>query len=127
MSSNELRSAASSASRSPSSLRATLRAQPVEHAFRGLDADVGGDQPRLELVEHRVVDAAAGQQVREVVGQPRVAAIELLAQPLEQARLPACGRRRLSSVLDLKPNIASAGSHWLVNEERQILSAASRA
>ena len=66
-------------------MRATLLAQPVEDALRRLDADVGGDQARLELIEHRVVDAAAGQQVREVVGQPRVAAVELLAQPLEQA------------------------------------------
>ena len=69
-----------------------LATQLVEDALRGLDADVRGDQPRLELVEHRVVDAAAGQQVREVVGQPRIAAVELLAQALEQAG-PG-GRRR---------------------------------
>ena len=61
-------------------------AQIFEDAFGGFDADVGSDQSRLELVENRVVDAASRQQVREVVGQPRVAAVELLAQALEQAR-----------------------------------------
>ena len=81
----ELCSAASSASRSSSSLRATLRRRSSRMRSGGFDADVGGDQPRLQLVENRVVDAPARQQVREVVGQPRIAAIELLAQALEQA------------------------------------------
>ena len=84
-----------------------LATQLFEDALRGFDANVRGDQSRLELVENRVVDAACRQQVGEVVGQPRVAAVELLAQPLEQA-----GPRRLlsglSSVFDLNPNIAGA-------------------
>jgi hypothetical protein len=73
-----------------------LTTQLVEDALRGFDADVRGDQACLELVEHSVVDAAGRQQVGEVVGQPRVAAVELLAQPLEQA-----GPRRLRHLFGL--------------------------
>ena len=92
-----------------------LTAQLVEDALRGFDADVRGDQSRLELVENRVVDAAGRQQVGEVVGQPRVAAVELLAQPLEQA-----GPRRLRRLFGLvfrfgfEPEHRWRGSHWFV-------------
>jgi hypothetical protein len=51
-------------------LALNLAAQFVENTIGRLDADVCSDQPRFELVEHRVVDAACRQQVREVVGQP---------------------------------------------------------
>jgi len=64
-----------------------LAAQVVEDLLRGLDADVGTDQARLEFVEDGIVDLAARQQVGEVVGEPGIAAIELGAQPREEARL----------------------------------------
>ena len=64
-----------------------LPAQAAQDLLRGLDADVGGDEPRLELVEHRVVDAAAGQQVGEVVGEPGVAAVQLRTQAGDEAAL----------------------------------------
>ena len=56
-----------------------------------LDADVGRDQACLELIEHRVVDLAAGDQVREVVGEPRVAAVQLGAHAREPALLRRLG------------------------------------
>ena len=65
-------SAAISASTSSSSLRATFLRSSSRMCCGGFDADVGGQQARFELVEDFGVDLAAGHQVREVVGQPRV-------------------------------------------------------
>jgi hypothetical protein len=62
-----------------------LPAQPVQQLPGRLDADIRTDQSRLELIEHAVVDAATRQQVREVIGQPRVATIEPRPHARDQA------------------------------------------
>ena len=48
-----------------------LAAQFLEDVLRGLDADVGGQQARLELVEDFGIDLSTGHEVGEIVGQPR--------------------------------------------------------
>ena len=69
-------------------------AQRAQDLLGGLDADVGGDQARLEFVEDVLVDLAAGQQVGEVVGEPGIAAVELGPHAGEPAlpRRPAMSR-----------------------------------
>ena len=86
------RSAAISASTSASSLAGDAPAQVLEDALRRLDADIGAEQPRLELLEDRRIDLASLEQLREVVGEPGVAAVEPLAQaPEEPGAFVGCG------------------------------------
>ena len=87
-----------------------VRAVRSSMRFRRLDADVGGDQSRLELVEHAVVDAAAGHQVREIVGQPRIAAVEPRAQSRDQAGT-RLGSRPRSRRLGLGLRLEAEKSH----------------
>ena len=50
-----------------SSLRARRLRKSLDDAFGGLDADVRHHQPRFELLQHLLVDFAAGNEVREIV------------------------------------------------------------
>ncbi len=61
--------------------------QVREDLLRRLDADVRHQQTALELVEDFGVDLAAAEQVRQIVGQPRRATVELAAQPVEETAL----------------------------------------
>ena len=56
-------------------------AQVFEDRGRRLDADVRRQQPRFEILEERIVDPAAGQQVRD----PGGAAIDPRAQAREKS------------------------------------------
>ena len=96
ISTHRRRSAASSASRSPSSLRATRLRRSLEDPLGRRHADVGGEQARLELVEDLGVDLAAGQQLGEVAGQERAAAAEARPQPPEEAAHAGGGRGGLA-------------------------------
>ena len=89
-------SAAISASTSSSSLRAHLLAQLFEDVLRGVDADVRGQQARLEFIEHFGVDLAAGHQVREVVGKPRARPVDLRAHARENDCGLSVGQARSS-------------------------------
>src|SRR6202034_3423516 len=60
-------------------------AQLLENSRGGLDADIGGDQPRFQLVQNLGVDFASRQQVRNIGGQPRGSLIQLGAQALEKS------------------------------------------
>ena len=61
-------------------------AQLLEDAPARLHADVGADQPRLELIEDGRIDLAAPQQVREVDGEPGIAAVQAVAQAAQESR-----------------------------------------
>src|SRR4029077_2439931 len=51
------------------------------------DADIGHEQAAFELIQNLRVDLASAEQVREVVGEPRRAPVELAAQALEKSGL----------------------------------------
>ena len=59
-------------------------AQLFEDVLRGLDADVGREQARLELVEHLGVDLAAGDEIGEVVREPGTRPVDLRAHAREE-------------------------------------------
>ena len=61
------------------------RAQLLEDLARDRDADVGADEPFLELLEQRGVDRAALEQAAQLARQGRAAAIQARAQPAEEA------------------------------------------
>ena len=63
----------------------------TENAPGGLDADIGRDEACLELLEDRSVDLPAGEKIGQVAGEPRVTALQPLAQPREEPR-PVTGR-----------------------------------
>ena len=71
--------------------RATRCRSSSENAPGGLDADIGRDEACLELLEDRSVDLPAGEKIGQVAGEPRVAALQPLAQPREEPR-PVTGR-----------------------------------
>ena len=72
-------------------------AQLVQNVLLASHADVGGDQARLELLEDRRIDLPTAQQVRQIVAEPGIAAVEPLAQPAQKPRTifgrsRCCGR-----------------------------------
>jgi hypothetical protein len=72
-----------------------LLAQLFEDLRGGIDADVGREQTRLELVEDLRVDLPAGYEIREVVRQPRPRTIDLRAHAREEG-LRLVGQRNSS-------------------------------
>ena len=60
-------------------------AQLIENAPGRLHADIGGDEPRLEVVEDLGIDLAAREQFLDVGGEPRRPHVQLGAQSLEEA------------------------------------------
>ncbi len=79
------RNAATSASASPSSRRATLARRLLEDGLRGLDAHIGADQPRLQVVQQLGIDLAAAKQAGEIAGQAGGAAGQAFAQSAEES------------------------------------------
>ena len=59
-------------------------AQLLENSRGGLDAHIGRDQPRLELIQDLGIDLAPGQQFGDVGGEPRGTLIQFGAQALEK-------------------------------------------
>ena len=55
-----------------------------DDALAGLDPHVGHHEQRLEFLERVLVDLAARRQVREIVGQPAIAAVQPRAQAFEE-------------------------------------------
>jgi hypothetical protein len=70
-----------------------LFAQLFEDLRGGLDAHIGGQQARLQLVEHLGVDRAAGDQIREVVREPGSGPVQLGAQAREEGLGLVFGQR----------------------------------
>ena len=68
-----------------------LLAQFFEDVLRGVDADIGGQQPRFELVEHFGVDLATGHEVGEVIRKPRTRTIDLRAHARDEDLVLAGG------------------------------------
>ena len=75
-------------------LRATLPRRPPRIFSVVSMPTSASDQPCLEFIEYRVVDLPARDQVREVVGEPRVAPIQLRPHAREEAGLLRCSLGR---------------------------------
>lgn len=83
--------------------------QVGEDRLRRLDADVRGEQARLELLEEGIVDAPPGEEVRD----PGRAAIDARAQAREEAVLAYGWITEAFVITMTSPSLARKSAIWL--------------